>query len=156
MKSSRRQLACVKVGQMTEDHFPDVRKMVEIGSDARGRRHTPSANRRAQARTMGGSAMSDLLSNGMAGGFSVVKESLTTQVLSRMVTIRKSRRVGSPEKATIRNFRIVRFLRRASYSENLNSWYGVVRNSRRTDLVYALCLNPSNSMGLESPTEVYE
>ena len=59
--------------------------------------------------------MSDLLSNGMAGGFSVVKESLTTQDLSRMATL---------------------------------------RNSRRTETVYAVRLTPSNSMGLKSPSEV--
>ena len=34
MKSSEIQLACANVGQRAEDHFPDVRKMVEIGSGA--------------------------------------------------------------------------------------------------------------------------
>ncbi len=32
MKPSQRQIVCVKVRHTAEDHFPDVRKMVEIGS----------------------------------------------------------------------------------------------------------------------------
>jgi hypothetical protein len=142
-----------KVRERSTKKVPE-RKFLKEGSGKTAGCQTPAANRRAQARTMGGAAMSDLLSNGMLGGFSVVKESLTAQDLSRMATIRKFRRVRRSGAATIRNLRRVRFLRLARYSENPNIWHGVVRNFRRTDTVCGMCLIPSNSPGLESPSEV--
>ena len=56
--------------------------------------------------------------------------------------------------STIRDFRIVRFLRFTNCSEFPNGWRAGVRNFRITDADQARRLIPSNSTGLGCPLEV--
>lgn len=138
-----------------------AKKFGKEGSSKTAGCQTPAANRRAQARAMGGAAMSELLSNGMGGCFSVVKESLTTHGLSRMASVRNRPQM------TQNKTRLTFDLRTSVQSVDGNCPQMTQMNTDRVASDYfnygefaiikswTVSLNPSNATGLESPSEVF-